>query len=114
MTRDWKFQEVTKQVILTRHLVQPVFLAIAKPVFDKLTPDQQAELRAAAREAADMQIARTLKDEKDAIETFKAAGIAVVEPDVEAFKAAVMEQYKKAGLMDKWKPGLQARIEAVK
>ncbi|MGL4442550.1 MAG: C4-dicarboxylate ABC transporter, partial [Alsobacter sp.] len=94
--------------------VQPVFLAIAKPVFDKLTPDQQAELRAAAREAADMQIAKTLKDEKDAIETFKAAGITVVEPDVEAFKAAVMEQYKKAGLMDKWKPGLQARIEAVK
>ena len=114
MTRDWKFQEVTKQVILTRHLVQPVFLAIAKPVFDKLTPDQQAELRAAAREAADMQIAKTLKDEKDAIETFKAAGITVVEPDVAAFKAAVMEQYKKAGLMDKWKPGLQARIEAVK
>ncbi len=114
MTRDWKFQEVTKQVILTRHLVQPVFIAIAKPVFDKLTPDQQAELRAAAREAADMQIAKTLKDEKDAIDTFKAAGIAVVEPDVEAFKAAVMEQYKKAGLMDKWKPGLQARIEAVK
>ncbi|MHB2165590.1 DctP family TRAP transporter solute-binding subunit [Alsobacter sp. R-9] len=114
MTRDWKFQEVTKQVILTRHLVQPVFIAIAKPVFDKLTPDQQAELRAAAREAADMQIAKTLKDEKDAIDTFKAAGIVVVEPDVAAFKAAVMEQYKKAGLMDKWKPGLQARVEAVK
>ena len=114
MTRDWKFQEVTKQVILTRHLVQPVFIAVAKPFFDKLTPDQQAELRAAAREAADVQIAKTLKDEKDAIDTFKAAGIAVVEPDVTSFKAAVMEQYKKAGLMDKWKPGLQARVEAVK
>ena len=27
MTRDWKFHEVTKQVVLTKHLVQPVFLA---------------------------------------------------------------------------------------
>ena len=60
MTRDWKFHEVTNQVILTKHLVQPVFLAIAKPFFDKLTPAQQAELRAAAREAADVQIAKTL------------------------------------------------------
>ncbi|MFM8624953.1 MAG: TRAP transporter substrate-binding protein DctP, partial [Betaproteobacteria bacterium] len=46
MTRDWKFHEVTKQVVLTRHLVQPVFIAIAKPAFDKLTPAQQAELYA--------------------------------------------------------------------
>jgi TRAP-type transport system periplasmic protein len=114
MTRDWKFHEVTNQVILTRHLVQPVFIAIAKPFFDKLTPEQQAELRAAAREAADVQIARTLKDEKDAIDTFKAANIKVVEPDLAAFRAAVMEQYRKANLMEKWKPGLVARIEAVK
>jgi TRAP-type transport system periplasmic protein len=114
MTRDWKFHEVTNQVILTRHLVQPVFIAIAKPFFDKLTPEQQAELKAAAREATDVQIARTLKDEKDAIDTFKAANIKVVEPDLAAFRAAVMEQYRKANLMEKWKPGLVARVEAVK
>ncbi len=114
MTRDWKFHEVTNQVILTKHLVQPVFMAIAKPFFDKLTPEQQAELRAAAREAADVQIAKTLKDEKDAIDTFRAANIKVVEPDVAAFRTAVMEQYRRANLMEKWKPGLVARIEAVK
>jgi TRAP-type transport system periplasmic protein len=105
---------VTNQVILTRHLVQPVFIAIAKPFFDKLTPEQQAELKAAAREATDVQIARTLKDEKDAIDTFKAANIKVVEPDLAAFRAAVMEQYRKANLMEKWKPSLVARVEAVK
>lgn len=114
MTRDWKFNEVTQQVILTKHLVQPVFIAIAKPFFDKLTPEQQAELRAASRAAADIQIAKTLKDEQDAIETFRKANIKVVEPDTAAFRAAVQEQYKQAGLMEKWKPGLAARIEAVK
>jgi tripartite ATP-independent transporter DctP family solute receptor len=114
MTRDWKFHEVTRQVILTRHLVQPVFIAIAKPVFDKLTPDQQTELRAAAREAADAQIAKTIADERAALDTFRQNNIAIVEPDVAAFRTAVMEQYKKADLMAKWKPGLMERIDAVK
>lgn len=114
MTRDWKFHEVTKQVVLTRHLVQPVFVAIAKPVFDKLSPEQQAELRAASKAAVAKQVEKTLADEKSAIDTFKAANIAVTEPDVAAFRAAVLEQYKKSGMMEKWKPGLLERIDAVK
>ncbi|MBN9497190.1 MAG: TRAP transporter substrate-binding protein DctP [Alphaproteobacteria bacterium] len=114
MTRDWKFNEVTAQVILTRHLVQPVFFAIAKPAFDKLTPAQQAELRAASREAADFEIAKTLEDEKSAADTFRAAGIKIVEPDIPAFRAAVMEQYKESGMMARWKPGLAEKVEAIR
>jgi tripartite ATP-independent transporter DctP family solute receptor len=114
MTRDWKFHEVTKQVVLTKHLVQPVFLAIAKPAFDKLTPAQQAELRAAARDAADTQIAKTLADEKSAVDTFRAANIRISEPDAGLFRAAVLKEYDSAGMTAKWKPGLLARIQAVK
>jgi len=114
MTRDWKFHEVTKQVVLTRHLVQPVFIAMAKPAFDKLTPAQQTELRAVAREAADMQIAKTLADEKSALDTFRAANIRISEPDVSVFQAAVFKEYEAAGMTAKWKPGLLARIQAVK
>ncbi len=114
MTRDWKFHEVTKQVVLTRHLVQPVFIAMAKPAFDKLTPAQQTELRAVAREAADMQIAKTLADEKSALDTFRAANIRISEPDVSVFQAAVFKEYEAAGMTAKWKPGLLARIQNVK
>jgi len=114
MTRDWKFHEVTKQVVLTRHLVQPVFIAMAKPAFDKLTPAQQTELRAVAREAADTQIAKTLADEKAAIETFRAANIRISEPDATAFRTTVFKEYEAAGMTAKWKPGLMARIQAVK
>ncbi|MCY7305854.1 MAG: TRAP transporter substrate-binding protein DctP [Rhodoferax sp.] len=114
MTRDWKFHEVTKQVVLTRHLVQPVFLAIAKPVFDKLTPAQQTELRAAAREAADIQIAKTLQDEKSAIDTFRAANVRISEPDIAAFRALVQKEYEAPGVTAKWKPGLMARIQNVR
>jgi TRAP-type transport system periplasmic protein len=114
MTRDWKFHEVTKQVVLTRHLVQPVFIAIAKPVFDKLTPAQQAEMRAAAREAADMQVAKTLADEKSAVDTFRAANIRISDPDASAFRAAVFKEYESSGMTGKWKPGLLARIQNVR
>jgi tripartite ATP-independent transporter DctP family solute receptor len=114
MTRDWKFHEVTKQVVLTRHLVQPVFLAIAKPVFDKLTPAQQAELRAAAREAADMEISKTLLDEKSALETFRQANIRISEPDPTSFRAAGLAEFQASGLSAKWKPGLMARVQAIK
>ena len=114
MTRDWKFHEVTKQVVLTKHLVQPVFIAIAKPVFDKLTPAHQTELRAAARDAADTQIAKTLLDEKSAVDTFRAANIRISEPDANVFRTAVFKEYEAAGMTAKWKPGLMARVQAVK
>lgn len=113
MTRDWKFHEVTKQVVLTRHLVQPVFIAMAKPAFDKLSPAQQSELRAASREAADAQIAKTLADEKAAIDTFKAANIRISEPDAGLFRAVVFKEYEAAGMTAKWKPGLIARVQAI-
>ncbi len=114
LTRDWKFQEVTAQVILTKHLVQPVFVAIAKPFFDRLTADQQAELRSAARAATARQIQQSIADEQDAITTFRAANIKIVEPDVAAFRAAVVEQYRQANLTERWKPGLAAQIDAVR
>ena len=114
MTRDWKFHEVTKQVVLTKHLVQPVFIAMAKPAFDKLTPAQQAELRAAAREASDMQIAKTLQDEKSALDTFRAANVRISEPDASLFRTTVFKEYETSGMTAKWKPGLMARIQAVK
>jgi len=113
MTRDWKFHEVTKQVVLTRHLVQPVFISMAKPAFDKLSPAQQSELRAASREAADAQIAKTLADEKAAIDTFKAANIRISEPDAGLFRAVVFKEYEAAGMTAKWKPGLIARVQAI-
>ncbi len=96
MTRDWKFNEVTKQVILTKHLVQPMFIAIAKPAFDKLTPDQQKELRAAARERRrPVQIDKTLADEKAADRDLQEGRHHDRRARRRAFRAAVMEQYKQ-------------------
>ena len=61
-----------------------------------------------------MQIAKTLADEKSAVDTFRAANIRVSEPDAAVFRTVVMKEYESAGMTAKWKPGLLARIQAVK
>ena len=47
-----KLYEVSEQVVLTAHLLQPVFFAIAQPVWDKLNADQKKALGDAALKSA--------------------------------------------------------------
>lgn len=112
MVRDWKFNEVSKEIVMTKHVVQPVFIAIAKPVFDKLTPAQQATLRAAAKEATAIEVKKTLEDEASSVAGFKTAGIVISTPDLAPFRANAAKLYRDEGLEQKWQPGLKARIDA--
>ena len=112
LTRDWKFDEVTKEMVLTDHTVQPVFFAIARPVFEKLTPEQQATLKAAAKEAAATEASRTLADEKAALAAFEKAGITVSKPDLAPFRANAAKLYSEEGYDKKWQPGLKEKIDA--
>ena len=50
--KDAKFYEVTKQIVLTSHLVDLNYLTVSKKVFDKLSPANQAKLQKAADDAA--------------------------------------------------------------
>ena len=45
-----KFYEVSEQVVLTAHMIQPVFFTIAQPVWDKLNDAQKKALGDAALE----------------------------------------------------------------
>ena len=49
--RDAKFFEVTKQVVLTSHLVDLNYLTLSKRVWDRMTPAQQAAVQKAGRKA---------------------------------------------------------------
>jgi hypothetical protein len=51
--RDSKFYEVTKQIVLTSHLVDLNYLALSKKVWDEFTPEQQAVVQKAADDAAE-------------------------------------------------------------
>lgn len=114
LTKNNNLQEVTQQIVLTSHLVQPVFYAIAKPFWDKLTPVQQDALRKAAQESGKFNDDSRLAEEKEIGAFFVKAGLKVTTPDVASFRTSVEKQYQESGLAAKWQPGLKEKIQAVK
>ena len=113
LAKNNNLQEVTQQFVLTSHLVQPVFYAIAKPFWDKLNPTQQEALRKAARDASEFNNTSRLAEEKDLADFFVKQGLKVTTPDVAAFRASVQKEYETSGLAAKWQPGLKEKILAV-
>ncbi len=110
---DAKFYEVTKQIVLTSHLVDLNYLAISKSVFDAMTPDQQAAVQAAADAAAESARQNQLRKEEDLVDFLKAQGLDVYEPDLAAFRTAVQEAYLASDLAASWPEGVLDRINAL-
>ena len=109
-----KFSEVSKQMVLTSHLVQPIFYAIAKPWFDKLTPDQQKKLRDAAVLAAKWNDDNRLNDEKTVIDGLAAKGLTVSRPDLAPFRANADKVYAGAEAAKAWDRKLMEEAMAVR
>lgn len=112
--RDSKFYEVTKQIVLTAHLVDQNYLAISKKVFDKFTPEQQKKLLAAADAAAEFGRQNQIKLETELEGFFKEKGLKVYAPDVEAFRVHAQKEYLASKFSKDWPAGLIDKINAVK
>lgn len=109
-----KFHEVSKQLVLTSHLVQPIFYAIAKPYFDKLSPEQQRKLREAAVRGAKWNDENRLKDEKTVIDGLAAKGLTVSRPDLAPFRANADKVYASAEAAKAWDRKLMDEAMAVR
>ena len=103
-----KFFEVTEQVVLTAHLVQPVFFAIGKPFWDKLSDTQKKVLKEAAVKAADQNNKGRLGDEKRVADLLKTKGLKVDAVDLAPFRANADKIYASSDLAKKWDAGLLA------
>ncbi|HRE19999.1 MAG TPA: TRAP transporter substrate-binding protein DctP, partial [Rhabdaerophilum sp.] len=112
--KDSKFYEVTKQIVLTSHLVDQNYLAISKKVWDKFTPDQQKALQKAADDAAESGRQKQLKLEAELEQFFKEKGLKVYAPDVDAFRKKVQADYLASKFAKDWPAGLVDKINAVK
>jgi TRAP-type transport system periplasmic protein len=109
-----KFHEVSKQLVLTSHLVQPIFYAIAKPYFDKLSPEQQRKLREAAVRGARWNDENRLNDEKTVIDGLAAKGLTVSRPDLAPFRANADKVYAGAEAAKAWDRKLMDEAMAVR
>ena len=111
--RDAKFFEVTKQIVLTSHLVDLNYITLSKKVWDKLTPAQQATVQKAADAAAESGRQKQLKLEGELEQFFKDKGLKVYTPDLAAFRAQVQGAYLKSDLAKNWEKGALEKINAL-
>jgi TRAP-type C4-dicarboxylate transport system substrate-binding protein len=108
-----KFYEVTNQIVLTGHNVGFGLLLVNGDLFDKLTPDQQARMQAAADKAFAWSDAEYIKQEAELVEFFKGKGLDVYTPDVDAFRAYSNRKYLESQLSKDWPEGMLDRINAL-
>jgi TRAP-type C4-dicarboxylate transport system substrate-binding protein len=109
-----KFYEVTRQIVLTGHLVDALQIAIAEKTWQSLSPADRAEIKAAAAKAAKFNDDNRQREERELVDFFRSQGIAVTTPDVNAFRKTVQAAYLKSEYAQKWPRGLLERINAVR
>ena len=104
--------EVAKYVTLDEHLIVPEVLVMSKASWDKLTPEDQAIVRAAAEESVARQRELWTAAEAASMEAVIAAGAQVSEIDKQPLIDAMAPIYDKYANTPELKD-LVARIQAV-
>ncbi|WP_394212065.1 sialic acid TRAP transporter substrate-binding protein SiaP [Enterovibrio calviensis] len=108
--KDAKFYEVTKQIVLTNHLVDLNYLAVSKKVWDGLTPEQQTQMQKAADDAAAYGRKNQLALEAELVDFFREQGLKVYEPNLEAFRSHVQKAYLESEFSESWPEGMVENI----
>ena len=112
--KDARFYEVTKQIVLTSHTVGMDFLVVSKKIYDGLPPERQKAMVEAARSAFAGVRAKLLAAEAELGDFFKAQGLKVYAPNLDAFRTQVQKAYLESPYAKDWPKGLVDRINAVK
>ena len=112
--RAAKFYEVTKQLVLTNHLVDGIFIAISNKSFNAMNAAQKQKVMAAAQAAATYNNENRIKEESQIVDFFKQQGLQVTTPDLEAFRKTVQAAYQNSEYAKVWPKGLVDRINNTK
>ncbi|HSO43976.1 MAG TPA: sialic acid TRAP transporter substrate-binding protein SiaP [Rhodoferax sp.] len=112
--RAAKFYEVTKQIVLTSHLVDGIFIAISNKSFNALNAAQKQKVTEAAQAAAAFNNENRVKEEAQLVDFFKKEGLQVTTPDLDAFRKAVQTTYQNSDFAKVWPKGIVERINATK
>jgi len=108
-----KFDEVTTQFVLTKHVIAYDVMAIRSKIWDGLKSAQQAKLQAEADKMAAANIKRFDAQEIETLEYFKKEGKKVYTPDVAAFRSYAQKKYVDKYGKD-WPKGAIEKINAIK
>ena len=112
--RAAKFYEVTKQIVMTSHLTDGIFIAISSKSYNAMSAAQKQKVNAATQAAIAFNNDNRIKEEAQLVDFFKKEGLQVTTPDVEAFRKTVQAAYQNSDYAKVWPKGLVDRINAVK
>ena len=107
-----KFYEVSKQIVLTSHMVANTFFAVASKYWHGLSDEQRAAITAAEVEGKAVNDAGVVATEKDAVAFMEGKGLKVTTPDVAAFRAQVLDKFVNSDFSKNWPAGMLDRIKA--
>ena len=107
-----KLYEVQKYLVLTGHIITPRLVVVNEAVWQKLTPADRETVAGAIKAGAAWNDAEIASQEAGLAETFKKAGMTVIEPDVESFRKPVLERVP-AKFEAKWGKGLWEKLQAM-
>lgn len=113
ITRANNLHEVTQQIVLTAHMIQPVFLSMALPAWNRLSDAQKTAVRDAARAAAEFNDRSRIEDERTIVAFFRERGLQVTTPDLDAFRAAARRAYQESEVSRPWPQGLWEQVAAI-
>jgi tripartite ATP-independent transporter DctP family solute receptor len=111
---DMKFQDVAKNVIVTKHAYQYLVLMINEKKFQSLPEELQTTLIKCADEAGKIQAAEMYRVADEHIQKLKAAGVNFIEIDIGPFSEKVIPEYQKLEEEGAWEKGLVEFITSLK
>lgn len=111
--KSGKFDEVQKYLVLSGHIITPRLVVVNEAFWQGLSAADRKLIEDAIRAGIAWQDEELAKQEKSLVDTFKAAGMTVITPDANAFRAPVLAKVPKM-FESKWGAGTFEAIQAIK
>ena len=106
-----KFNEVQKYLVLTGHIITPRLIVVNESTWQALAEKDRQVLKAAIATHGQTQDNEILAQEARLVDTFKAGGMTVIQPDLDSFRKPVLASVPPK-FETKWGKGLWERIAA--
>ena len=109
--KSGKFDEVQKYLVLSGHVITPRLVVVNEAFWQGLTPADRKIIADAVKAGIASQNEELATQERALVDQLKAAGMTVIVPDVNAFRAPVLAKVPKQ-FEAKWGAGMFEKIQA--
>ena len=110
--KSGKFDEVQKYLVLSAHIITPRLVVINEAFWQGLPAADRKIVGDAVKAGIAWQKEELSKQESTLVDQLKAAGMTVITPDINAFRAPVLAKVPKM-FEAKWGAGMFEKIQAV-